>query len=127
MKKKKKILILGGAGFIGFYLAKELEKRYNIVLIDDLSKNQKKIDNDLKKLIKKKNINFINKDITKTNLSEFPKNFDYIFDLAAILGVKKVIKESYSALKSNLKLTIKAIEIAKNQKNLKIFKRSKTI
>jgi len=119
VKKKKKILILGGAGFIGFYLAKELEKKYNIVLIDDLSKNQKKIDNDLKKLIKKKNINFINKDITKTNLSEFPKNFDYIFDLAAILGVKKVIKESYSTLKNNLKLTIKAIEIAKNQKNLK--------
>ncbi len=119
MKKKKKILILGGAGFIGFYLAKELVEKNSIIIIDDLSKNNGKIDKGLKNLISKKNIKFINKNISNIDTKSFPNNFDYIFDLAATLGVKKVIKNSFSTLKNNLRLSLKAIEIAKKQKKLK--------
>jgi nucleoside-diphosphate-sugar epimerase len=118
MIKNSKILILGGAGFIGYYLAEKLSQSNEIVIIDNLFKEKKK-DYFLKKLLKKKNIKFYQKDICKINPNNFIKKFHYIFDCAAILGVQKVIKENYFSLEKNIKLTLKAIEIAKKQKNLK--------
>ena len=51
MIKNKRILILGGAGFIGFHRAKKLEKQgFYIDLVDDLSRG--KIDSDFKNLLK---------------------------------------------------------------------------
>jgi len=38
--KKQKILITGGAGFIGFHLAKKLEKLgFEIVILDNFSRD----------------------------------------------------------------------------------------
>ena len=53
MKKSKKnrILITGGAGFIGYHLAKSLSKDCDVDIIDNLSRG--KIDEDFKQLIKK--------------------------------------------------------------------------
>ena len=49
--KKQKILITGGAGFIGFHLAKKLEKLgFEILIIDNFSRG--KFDKEFKKLIK---------------------------------------------------------------------------
>ncbi len=49
----KKILITGGAGFIGFNLAKKyFGLGYEVYLIDNLSRG--KIDTDLKNFLKKK-------------------------------------------------------------------------
>lgn len=60
---KKKILITGGAGFIGFHLAKMLlDKNSNIVILDDINNYYStKLKNDrLQELKKKKlNLNFI--------------------------------------------------------------------
>ena len=54
--KKGKYLITGCAGFIGSHLVKHLYKRYNMILIDDLSEGSKnKLPKPLRnKLIKKK-------------------------------------------------------------------------
>ena len=118
MIKNKRILILGGAGFIGFYLAKRLLNNNKITIVDNLSKIKRK-DQQLEKLLKIKNIKFHQKDILKINPNNFPRNFHYIFDCAAIVGVKKVIEKSYFSLEHNIKLTLNAIEIAKKQKKLK--------
>ena len=37
---KDKVLVTGGLGFIGSYLAKELSKKYNVIVLDDLSNNK---------------------------------------------------------------------------------------
>lgn len=56
---KKKILITGGGGFIGYHLAKKLQNNgHEICLVDNFSRG--KLDLDLKKLLKLKNINMLN-------------------------------------------------------------------
>ena len=115
MIRNKEILILGGAGFIGFYLAKRLLNNNKITIVDNLSKIKRK-DQQLEKLLKIKNIKFHQKDIRKINPNNFPRNFHYIFDCAAIVGVKKVIRKSYFSLENNIKTTLNTIEIAKERK-----------
>jgi len=118
MIKNKRVLILGGAGFIGFHLAQKLSSNNKITIVDNLFKIKKK-DYQLTKLLKKKNIKFYKKDIRKINSKNFPKNFHYIFDCAAIVGVKRVIDKSYFSLEQNIQLTLNAVNIAKKQKKLK--------
>ena len=57
----KKILILGGTGFIGYNLSKTLQKDSNniIHISDNLSRGQ--LDNYIKSLLKNDNIRFVNK------------------------------------------------------------------
>jgi len=116
-----KYLITGGAGFIGIGLAEKLvkKKENKIFLIDNFSK--KTNHENLKKLLKNKNIKLIKNDLNK--ISKFLKvyDFDYIFHFAAILGVKKVIDYPYDTLKNNISTTINLIEFAKKQKKLKKF------
>jgi len=114
-----KILITGGAGFIGYYLAKKLEEKgFYIDLIDDLSRG--KIDKDFKYLIKKKKITFYNIDINSKKFSFFKKKkYDYIFHLAAIVGVKNVIKKPFEVLMKNISLLENILNLSKGQKKLK--------
>jgi UDP-glucose 4-epimerase len=117
----KKILIIGGAGFIGFHLSKKLLKLgYKVDILDNFSRGS--LDIHLKKLLKDKNSNLINLDILNYKIEDKLSN-DYfgIFHLAAIVGVQNVISSPYSVLEKNSILTLKAISIAKNQKNLKKF------
>ena len=92
---KKKILITGVAGFIGFNLAKKLleENKYYIVGIDNIDNyysTRLKVDR-LKILKKMKNFFFYKTDICKINDLQkvFKKSkFDYIYHLAAQAGVR---------------------------------------
>lgn len=52
----KKILITGGAGFIGSHLVESLIKKNKIIIIDDLSTGNMK---NLEKVISHKNLKFI--------------------------------------------------------------------
>ena len=115
----RRVLITGGAGFMGYHLAKRLEKNdFYIDLIDDLSRG--KIDKDFKYLIKKKNIRFNNIDINSNNFFSLKKrNYDYIFHFAAIVGVKNVIKKPLEVLTKNIFLLERILNFSKKQKKLK--------
>ena len=114
-----KYLITGGAGFIGINLVEKLAKNKNnyIYIIDNLSKKINK--NDLLRILRKKNVKLIQKDLNK--ISSFLKNynFDYIYHFAAILGVHRVIDKPYDTLRENISTTISLINFAKKQKKLK--------
>jgi dTDP-glucose 4,6-dehydratase/UDP-glucuronate decarboxylase len=96
----KKILIIGGAGFIGLNLVKKLssEQKNKIYIVDNFSRG--KNDKELKKIIDKKNIYLIKSNILdlKINL----KKFSHVFYLAATVGVKNVTRNPFKTLDANI-------------------------
>ena len=114
----KKILITGGAGFIGYFLASSLsEENFNVVILDNFVRGNK--DKLLDELISKSNVQFINLNcIDFSSLMKINKDFDYIIHLAAIIGVKHVNNNPYSVLENNIFMLNNIIKFAKAQKNL---------
>lgn len=116
-----KALITGGAGFIGYHLAKELlEQGYEIVLADNFSRGVE--DTFLKELEENPKVTFILEDLmVKDNVMKMSKNFDYIYHFAAIIGVQNVLNHPYDVLEKNVQLLFHMIDFAKVQENLKRF------
>lgn len=69
------VLITGGAGFLGYHLAKKLLKNYNVIVLDNFLTGSKY------NILEHKNYSFINFCIVKDSLDTFSK-VDYIFNLA---------------------------------------------
>ncbi len=96
---KTKIIVTGGAGFIGCNLVEKLvKKKYNVVVLDNLSTGR------LENLshIKKK-ITFINCDISKEgNWIKNLKNAKYVFHLAALADIVPSIENPDEYYQSNV-------------------------
>lgn len=116
-----KALITGGAGFIGYHLTKELlENGYEIVIADNFSRGVE--DRFLKELKETGKIRLISADLMeKENVLSLGDDYDYIWHLAAIIGVQNVLRQPYNVLKKNVELTSNLIELGHMQKHLKRF------
>ena len=103
----RRILITGGAGFIGYYLAAELvqDPVNEIVLVDNLSRGR--IDDEFERLRERPNVRFINGDLTKPETFEtIGKGFHEVYHLAAIIGVEHVLKRPHEVLRVNALSTL---------------------
>ena len=104
----KKVLVTGGAGFIGFHLTQRLLERGNqVCVIDNINDyydiNLKK--DRLKSLEGQSNFVFIKVDISdKKSISDFfaDQKFDVVVNLAAQPGVRHSLKNPYSFIDSNI-------------------------
>ncbi|MBW8051276.1 MAG: SDR family NAD(P)-dependent oxidoreductase [Cytophagales bacterium] len=82
----KRILVTGGAGFIGSHLVKHLVEKGGEVIVADILLRGNKIDKEILKSVK-----FVNADVRNyEKMAELSKNCDMIFHFAAILGVDVV-------------------------------------
>ena len=117
----KKILITGGAGFIGFHLARRLlNEGHYVSILDNFSRGVE--DQELKKIVACDNASLVNLNLLdKQDLLELDKDFDIIFHLAAIIGVKHVLANPYNVLYDNIQVLANMIEFACNQKKLSRF------
>ena len=106
----KKIIITGGAGFIGSHLLEELLKNnYELIVIDNLSTGF--IDN-IEKYLEK--IHFINEDLESIDLNNFD-GINAFFHLAAQTSVPYSIENFYNSSKSNILGSLKVIEYCSNK------------
>ena len=85
-----KLLITGGAGFIGFHLAKLfVSKNYQVDLTDVIDPED--MDDELIALKNNPNCNYIKYDLLNSNQNNiFDDDYDFIIHLAAIVGVENV-------------------------------------
>lgn len=116
-----KALITGGAGFIGYHLARELlDYGYEIVLADNFARGVK--DRFLQELFNHPRVTFVSTDLLqRENVMELDRDFDYMYHLAAVIGVQNVLDHPYDVLQRNVELLFHMIALAGMQKSLKRF------
>lgn len=97
----KKILVTGGAGFIGSHLCEKLlENKCSVIALDNLYSGKKE---HLSDISKNKNFTFVKGDVrNKSLVTKYVKRVDVVFHLAAILGVSKVVDNPRLAMSVNI-------------------------
>ncbi len=106
----KKIVITGGAGFIGSNLAHRLSKNNDVIVIDDLSSGKTE---NIQNLVNKNKIKFVNKSITDYSfLKKTFKNIDIIFHEAAIASVPQSFDNPIKTNKVNIDGTVNVFRAA---------------
>lgn len=110
----KKILVTGGAGYIGSHIVQNLKQAFGnkvkIVVVDNLANSYKSINPD---------VLFKNVDITDiNNLSEvFSKHkFDFVYHMAALVDARESQKIPFEYYNANVCGTINVLNCMKNYK-----------
>ncbi|WP_295592667.1 NAD-dependent epimerase/dehydratase family protein [uncultured Methanobrevibacter sp.] len=112
----KKILITGGLGFIGSYIADELIDENEVLIIDN--KSTGKVEN--LQNINHENLTLIEKDLNDADLDDILTDVDYVFHLAAMASVPLSIENPSECIENNMDATIKLINACKNNNVKKI-------
>lgn len=117
----RKILVTGGAGFVGSALSEKLinDPENFVVIVDDLSTG------DIQKLpqLPKRNWRFIKADVNNYNdLSQvmFANQFEYVFHYAAVVGVERTQLNPYKVL-NDIQGFKNILDISKNTGVKRIF------
>jgi len=115
----KKVLLIGGAGFIGFNIAKYLvnERNYKITIADSFFRTGGKVDKEFDDFISKNKIQLISGDFTESkSFKKLDKNYDYIYMLASVVGVDYVNKIPHEIIRINTSLIFNTLEWLKKIK-----------
>lgn len=106
-----RILITGGAGFIGSYLAEALlDRGHHVAIIDNLSTGSL---NNLESINSNNRLEFVYGNVLEVSeLEYFVTKSDMVYHLAAAVGVEKVVKEPVLTIQTNVKGTERILEAA---------------
>ncbi|MBX3038100.1 MAG: NAD-dependent epimerase/dehydratase family protein [Anaerolineales bacterium] len=109
MFEGKKILITGGAGFIGATIIGRLVQKNKIVVYDNLSRNSLKD----RSFHNHKNLTMINGDVLDyENLAKAMQDCEIIVHCAAIAGIDTVIKRPVHTMRVNMVGSANVLEVA---------------
>tara|TARA_B100001057_G_C22831324_1_gene943524 strand:- start:450 stop:1415 length:966 start_codon:yes stop_codon:yes gene_type:complete len=106
----KKVIVTGGAGFIGSNLVKKLldlnvEK---LLIIDDLSTGN---ESNISSIVSDERVQFLNSKIEDIeSLNELFKDYDFCYHLAAGVGVQYIMDNLSESLLTNILATHKVLE-----------------
>jgi len=106
-----KIVVTGGAGFIGSHLVERLMSlNHEVVVIDDLSTSEM---SNLESVFGNSKFRFVKGTILDKALIESEiKNCEYVFHLAASVGVFNIVNNPLSSLRTNIQGTENILEAA---------------
>ena len=115
----EKVIVTGGAGFIGLHLAEELARRgYQVTILDDLSTGEME---NIKELLKKGSVQFIQDSITNFSLlKELFQGAIYVFHQAALPSVPRSVKDPLAANEVNITGTLNVLLAARDNKVRKV-------
>ena len=112
--KNKRVLVTGGAGFVGSHLCEELLNKNNeVICLDNLFTGSKK---NIENLLDNKYFEFIRHDITYPLLLEI----DQIYNLACPASPVHYQLDPVKTIKTSVHGAINMLELAK-QKNARIY------
>lgn len=106
-----RVLILGGAGFVGYHLAQRLsqEPAHALTLVDDLSRGR--MDPDLAALVSRPGVRFVEADLTDPRAwADLPREWDQVYMLAAVVGVRHAVADPARVIRVNTLATLNLLE-----------------
>lgn len=109
----KKVVITGGAGFIGSHLAEELAGQgYQVIILDDLSTGKSE---NIASLLEKDNVEFIQGSVTDLPLLQrLFQDVEYVFHQAALATVPGSIEDPLTTNEINIEGTLKVLLAARD-------------
>jgi UDP-glucose 4-epimerase len=115
------VLVTGGAGFLGLRLTKHLIRHgYKVDLVDNYSRGVR--DQEFIEVVANDGVRFHQADLLDLdNLAKLDEQYEYIFHLAAIIGVTHVLERPYQVLTDNVRMVFNLIDLCRRQNKLKRF------
>jgi len=112
----QKVVVAGGAGFIGSHLAQFYGKNgYKVVVIDNLRSGK------IANLEVIENLQFINRSITdKDEVFKAVEGAEYVFNFAALVSVPESIEKPYECVDINVTGILNLLEASKEHKVKKL-------
>lgn len=114
----RRVLITGGAGFIGFHLATHLARDpgVHVVLADNMQRGR--FDAELETLLNRPNVELVEVDLTSplehvrgtTTYRVLPRDFDDVYHLAAVNGTKHFYEHPELVLRTNTLATVHLLD-----------------
>lgn len=115
-----KVLVTGGAGFIGSHLVEQLlNQGYKVITLDDLSTGKLRY---LNNMIDHPHHTFVQGSaLDRILLKDLIEECDVIFHMAAVLGVKNTVDNPLKVIEGNIDSTRNVLELAFRRKTKVIF------
>ncbi|MCE9613240.1 MAG: NAD(P)-dependent oxidoreductase [Lentisphaerae bacterium] len=107
----KKVLITGGAGFVGLHVARALlaGPDVEILLVDNLRRGRR--DDEVQALLADRRCRLLEGDLCEVSTFEAAgKGFDEVYHLAAVIGVRNVMERPQDVIRVNALSTLRVLD-----------------
>ena len=117
----KKVLLIGGTGFIGYNITKFLAEHrdYELSVADDFSRGEK--DEEMQSLCVRHNIRIITGDFSRQEaFRSLDSYYDDVYILASVVGVNRCIEEPEEVIRINTSIILNTTEWLRSTRPLRV-------